>query len=87
MKKAIITALTIALLSTGVSANASLKNCKAVNAIYPGGVAVSAESKNTKKSNGKVIAVKSRFKAVVDPAVYKTIKKLDRDKDGIACER
>ncbi|MEN9953962.1 MAG: hypothetical protein RL028_564 [Actinomycetota bacterium] len=55
------------------------KNCTALNAVYPEGVAKSASSKN---KGGKI-----RLKQVVNAKVYELNKALDRDKDGLACER
>lgn len=36
---------------------------------------------------GKKVAAKSKFKPKVSVSLYAANKKLDRDKDGIACER
>lgn len=55
------------------------KNCAALNKVYPGGVAKSSSSKNT---GGKI-----RLKQIVNAKVYDLNKSLDRDKDGLACER
>jgi hypothetical protein len=54
-------------------------NCAALNAVYPGGVALSKNSKN----RGGV----TKRAPKVNAAVYKENKSKDRDKDGIACER
>ncbi|NNU82873.1 excalibur calcium-binding domain-containing protein [Geobacillus sp. BMUD] len=54
-------------------------NCAALNKDYPGGVARSASVKN---KGGK-----TRYKPYVSKALYDANKRLDRDKDGIACER
>lgn len=55
------------------------KNCTELNKVYPGGVAKSASSSN---KGGKI-----RFVQVVNAKVYDLNKSLDRDKDGLACER
>ncbi|WP_353853797.1 excalibur calcium-binding domain-containing protein [Bacillus sp. Bos-x628] len=55
------------------------KNCKALNKVYKGGV---AKSKNTRNKGGK-----TKYKPYVSKALYEKNKRLDRDKDGIACER
>jgi hypothetical protein len=55
------------------------KNCTALNVVYPGGVAKSASSKN---KGGKI-----RLAQVVNSKLYDLNKSLDRDKDGLACER
>jgi len=55
------------------------KNCKALNKDYKGGV---ARSKSVKNKGGK-----TKYKPYVSKALYDANKKLDRDKDKIACER
>ncbi|MBS4178193.1 excalibur calcium-binding domain-containing protein [Lederbergia citrea] len=55
------------------------KNCTALNKDYKGGVASSAKVKN---KGGK-----TKYKPFVSKALYDANKKLDRDKDSIACER
>ncbi|KZM54945.1 calcium-binding protein [Aeribacillus pallidus] len=55
------------------------KNCTQLNKVYKGGVAKSAKVKN---KGGK-----TRYKPYVSSSLYNANKKLDRDKDGIACER
>jgi hypothetical protein len=55
------------------------KNCSALNDVYPGGVAKSSTSKNR---GGKI-----RLEQVVNAKLYELNKSLDRDKDGLACER
>jgi hypothetical protein len=54
-------------------------NCSALNKVYSGGVAKSATSKN---KGGKI-----KLKPTVNAKVYDLNKSLDRDKDGLACER
>jgi hypothetical protein len=61
--------------------------CSELNSTYPGGVAKTTESKNTKKVNGKKVLAASKKSPVVDKDLYSANKKLDRDKDGIACEK
>jgi hypothetical protein len=65
--------------SSGVS-NKSIKykNCAALNAIYPGGVALPGAV-----NKGGSTSLRPTF----DRAVYGTNASLDRDKDGIACEK
>jgi hypothetical protein len=55
------------------------KNCAALNKVYSGGVAKSAKSKN---KGGEI-----KLKPTVNAKVYDLNKALDRDKDGLACER
>ncbi len=60
------------------------KNCTAVNAKYPGGVANKASAKN-KNKKGELVQSTQAF--VVDKKIYNANKGLDRDKDGIICEK
>jgi uncharacterized repeat protein (TIGR02059 family) len=55
------------------------KTCQLLNKKYPGGVATSYAARN--KGTGM------NYIPRVDSAVYKANIKLDKDKDGIACER
>ena len=56
------------------------KNCTELNKVYKGGVA-----KNSKVRNK---GGKTKYKPTVSKKVYDlNYKRLDRDKDGIACER
>jgi hypothetical protein len=55
------------------------KTCSALNALYPGGLALSSKSKNAGKS--------VKQKPYVSSKGYKLNLSLDSDKDGIACER
>jgi hypothetical protein len=73
--------LAFALTSTIAPASAAtFKNCAAVNKVYPGGVAKSKSSKN--------IGGETKLMPSVNLKVYSSVyKKLDRDKDGIACEK
>lgn len=73
--------------SPAEAATPKFKNCTALNAKYPGGVAKSAKVKNTKKVRGKTVPAKSSRKPKVSKSLYNANKRLDRDKDGIACER
>lgn len=87
MKKIFALILTITLLigfsaTSNVSAKTDVKaykNCKELNADYKGGVARSSSAKN---KGGK-----TKFKPFVSKELYDANKKLDRDKDEIACER
>ena len=54
-------------------------NCTALNQDYKGGVARSANVKN--------VGGKTKFQPFVSQAIYDANKKLDRDKDFIACEK
>lgn len=55
------------------------KNCTALNKDYKGGVAKSSKIKN---KGGK-----TKYKPHVSSKLYNANKKMDRDKDGIACEK
>lgn len=61
------------------AAPAQFKNCKMLNQTYKGGVAMNSKVRN---KGGK-----TNYAPTVNAVVYKTHKSLDRDKDGIACER
>jgi hypothetical protein len=87
MRKIVATALTMGIFGAGVlmpsAADAATaktyKNCTALNKVYKHGVG----KKGAKdKTSGKP---DTTFK--VSASLYNANKKLDRDKDGIACER
>ncbi|MDW0108820.1 excalibur calcium-binding domain-containing protein [Sporosarcina aquimarina] len=61
------------------AAPAKFKNCKMLNQTYKGGVAMNSKVRN---KGGK-----TKYAPTVNPTIYKTHTTLDRDKDGIACER
>ena len=82
MKKSIVGALLAVALSVSGTIPAEavkFKNCTAVNKVYKGGVSKSADTVN---SGGK-----TKHQPTVDAKLYKTLKSMDRDKDGIACEK
>ena len=60
------------------------KNCAALNKKYPGGVAEKATSVNKNKAG---MLQKSKKAPKISSKIYKKNKGLDRDKDGIACEK
>lgn len=62
------------------------QNCKALNKIYPGGVSKNGATDMTKK-NGKAVKASPKKVPTIDDAGYKKNKGLDRDKDGVACEK
>ncbi|MFC5604301.1 excalibur calcium-binding domain-containing protein [Sporosarcina koreensis] len=61
------------------AAPAKFKNCTELNKTYPGGVAKNAKVKN--------VGGKTKYKPFVSAEIYNVHKGMDRDKDGIACER
>ncbi|WP_262174102.1 excalibur calcium-binding domain-containing protein [Saccharococcus sp. Marseille-Q5394] len=61
------------------AAPAKFKNCTELNKTYPGGVAKDAKVRN--------VGGKTKFKPFVSAEIYKAHTKMDRDKDGIACEK
>jgi hypothetical protein len=73
--------------STAQAAPKTYANCTAVHKVYSGGIAKKSVTKNKVTSNGKVTyrALKGTVKK--DDALYKANKKMDRDADGIACEK
>ena len=68
------------------AATVKYKNCKKLNAVYASGVAKPG-AQNTKKVNGQKVAVTNTGVPTYDAALYKKNKGLDRDKDGVACEK
>ena len=66
--------------------NVKYKNCSQLSKVYPGGVAKTGGS-NMTKSKGKLVPAKSKKTALVDDVLYNLNKKLDADKDGVACEK
>jgi hypothetical protein len=80
--KRIMGALLVAAIFTSGSTPASaatFKNCAALTKVYPGGVAKSKSAVNVGGETTKIPKVNLK--------VYNSVaKKLDRDKDGIACE-
>lgn len=65
--------------SSADAATKSFKNCTELNKSYKGGVAKDAKVKN---KGGK-----TSYKPYVSANLYNANKSMDRDKDGIACER
>ncbi|WP_102509987.1 excalibur calcium-binding domain-containing protein [Sanguibacter massiliensis] len=63
------------------------KNCTALNKAYRGGVARDSKAVNTKTVRGKKVKAASTYRPKVSKALYTVNKGLDRDKDGIACEK
>ena len=68
------------------AATVKYKNCKALNKVHASGVAKPG-AQDTKKVNGKKVAITTNGIPTYDAATYKKNKNLDRDKDGIACEK
>ncbi|GKV65969.1 MULTISPECIES: excalibur calcium-binding domain-containing protein [Sporosarcina] len=71
--------LLVAPIQSTEAATAKYKNCTELNKAYPGGVAMNAKVRN---KGGK-----TKYKPTVSPSLYNLHIKMDRDKDGIACER
>jgi uncharacterized membrane protein len=71
-----------ALVATSAPAEAApvkYKNCKALNSVYKHGVGRSGAKDHT---SGKRVTTFKR-----STTLYKANKRLDRDRDGIACEK
>ncbi|MFM1784314.1 MAG: hypothetical protein RLZZ579_591 [Actinomycetota bacterium] len=64
---------------TASAAPKKYKNCAQLNEIYAGGVSKSSKAVNK--------GSKLKFEQTINSKVYELNKGLDRDKDGIACER
>ena len=75
-----LTLLLLALLAPSVTYAQSFKNCTEVRKVYPWGVARS-----------KALAMKQKNYPTNNPhisaSIYGSIQKMDRDKDGVACEK
>ena len=69
----------------GPTAAKKYANCKALNKAFPHGVAKSKSVKDRNKKGQVVADPVKNFK--VNAASYSVNKGLDRDKDGIACEK
>ena len=80
-RTASVSVLTILFWSLAASANAqSFKNCTEVRKVYPMGVAktlVAAKKQKNYPINNPHVSAK----------IYQVLSKLDRDKDGTACEK
>lgn len=63
------------------------KNCTAVNQVYSGGIAKAGVKYNLVKSGGKTIKRALKGNVKFSTALYNANKSLDRDNDGIACEK
>jgi hypothetical protein len=63
-------------------------SCAAVHRHWSGGIAKKGVTKNTiKHSNGTTTKTVLKGKVTHSTALYEANKKLDRDKDGVACEK
>lgn len=92
MKKFLITVLvliatSLAGLSPAMAGESKkFKNCSALNKAYPGGVAKTGAIDMTKKK-GKMVPAKPKKTPLIDDSIYGAHTKLDKDKDGVACEK
>mgnify|MGYP000851878231 CR=1 FL=1 len=59
------------------------KNCTALNKVHRGGVAKAGVTHNKVNGKKRAFGVRPTFST----ALYNANKKMDRDKDGIACEK
>lgn len=73
--------------STAEAAPKSYANCTAVQKVYSGGIAKKSVTSNKVVSGGKTTTRALKGTVKKDDALYKANAKLDRDKDGIACEK
>ncbi|MDM7890847.1 excalibur calcium-binding domain-containing protein [Curtobacterium caseinilyticum] len=85
------TALAASVVLGGVtSASAAPKvyaNCTAVQKVWSGGIAKKSVTKNRVTSGGKTTYRPLKGTVKKDDALYNANKKMDRDGDGIACEK
>ncbi len=87
MKKLIIVIFALSLLGASpvyAVPTQSFKNCAALNKVYEGGV---AKNKKATNRNSKSQPQTSKYTPFVSKKIYNMNKRLDRDKDNIACER
>ncbi|KAB2332076.1 excalibur calcium-binding domain-containing protein [Cytobacillus depressus] len=75
----LILAIGSSITTEAASSAKTYKNCTELNKDYQGGV---AESSSAKNKGGK-----TKYKPYVSKELYDANKKLDRDKDKIACEK
>ncbi|MEC2056100.1 excalibur calcium-binding domain-containing protein [Peribacillus psychrosaccharolyticus] len=102
MKKIISLTAAIFLITTGIgtsvpiqadAASGIYKNCTTFNKQYQKGVAKSANTKNkvisrkTNKVSYKALSKGTKISSQIYKKAMKNNNDLDRDKDGIACER
>lgn len=95
MKKIVTIAVAALIAGSAIAAPAqaagippkAYKNCTALNKVVPGGYAKNGTVKNLKTVSGKKIVAEVTSTPKVNAKGYKLNSKLDRDKDGIACER
>ena len=78
----LITSLT----APATAATVKYKNCSKLNAVHASGVAKPG-AQDTKKVKGKKVVVTTSGVPTYNASLYKKNKGLDRDKDGIACEK
>lgn len=64
--------------------NQKFKNCSALQKVYEGGV---AKNKKATNRNSKGQLQESNYSPFISKKIYNMNKRLDRDKDKIACER
>lgn len=84
-----------ALLCLGVAAPATaaeaaparFSNCSAVHAVYSGGIAKDGVTRNTVTSHGKRTTRPLRGTVQHSTQLYSANRGLDRDRDGVACEK
>lgn len=75
----LVVGLNVTVPSQAEAAPKKFKNCTELNKTYKGGVAKSATTKNKGGA--------TRYKPYANAALYTANSKMDRDKDGIACEK
>ena len=81
MKKSVaVISLLIFVVGSNAALASSFKNCAEVNKAYPWGVSRSLDAAKKQKN----YPVNNPF---VSSKLYESLKKMDRDKDGTACEK
>lgn len=84
---ALAVTLTVAVPADAASTPKHYKNCAAVHQDYSGGIAKKGVTTDTARAHGKVTHRKLKGHVEHSTALYTVNKKLDRDKDGVACEQ
>lgn len=80
-------ATTIAVPADASTAVRHYSSCAAVHKVFSGGIAKAGVTTDTVHSHGRVTHRRLKGHVVHSTALYTANKKLDRDRDGIACEK
>lgn len=84
---AVAAVMTVTVPAEAATAVKHYKNCTAVHKAYSGGIAKKGVTTNTVRSHGKTTHRALQGHVKHSTPLYTANRKLDRDKDGIACEK